>query len=193
MSVRREFGNTSDTGSFLSLFRYNYGEPRGKRDDDLKDVILQPLNQSTERNPFILDKSQPYITEFTLRSGNQPSIVSYLNQTLKDLERFCTIQQEKPSPVVVHTALIISEFYFTQTAYMNLRVGSIRGFQDPFWSTEANQRTNFGTSVKRGSPALENMTILGTEQVAVSDVILSETLGTVHLLGQEHVRVLSVN
>lgn len=56
-------------------------EPRGERGDDLTDDILQLFNQSTERNPFFLDKSQPHIQELTLRSGNQPSIVAYLSQT----------------------------------------------------------------------------------------------------------------
>ena len=76
-----------DFKAFVSFCRYNYAEPRGKRGDDLKDVIMQLLSQSTERSPYILDKSQPYKQEFSLRSSNQPSVVAYLNQTLKDLER----------------------------------------------------------------------------------------------------------
>lgn len=48
----------------------------------------------------------------------------------------------------------------------------------------------FWQSVKRGSPALEKITILGTDEgAAVSNRILSETQETVHLLGQEHVKV----
>ena len=86
-----------DFKAFVSFCRYNYAEPRGKRGDDLKDVIMQLLSQSTERSPYILDKSQPYIQEFSLRSGNQPSVVAYLNQTLKDLERFCTTATKKPA------------------------------------------------------------------------------------------------
>ena len=47
----------------------------------------------------------------------------------------------------------------------------------------------FWRSVKRESPALEMLSILGTdEEAAVYYGILSETLGTVHLLGREHVK-----
>ena len=42
--------------------------------------------------------------------------------------------------------------------------------------------------VKRGCPALESLQVLGKdEETAVYDGILSETKGTIHLLGVEHV------
>ena len=158
---------------------------------------MQLLSQSTERSPYILDKSQPYIQEFSLRSGNQPSVVAYLNQTLKDLERFCTTHHEKTSPLVVDTTFDISEFYYTQTAYMNLSLVSKKSVKHPWFpgpllvhrsKTEEEFRF-FWQSVKRESPALEMLSILGTdEEAAVYNGILSETLGTVHLLGREHVK-----
>ena len=119
--------------AFLSFPRYNYSEPSGKRGEDLKDVIMQLLGQSTEQSPYILEKSQRYIREFSLRSGNQPSIVAYLNQTLKDLEKYCSTQQEKASPLVVDTTLNISEFYFMQRAYMNLSLDSKKNGKHPWF------------------------------------------------------------
>ena len=73
---------------------------------------MELLNQSTECTSSILDSSQPYIQEFILRHCNQPSIVAYLTQTMKDVERFCTTDWGS-CPFVVDITFNINEYYFT--------------------------------------------------------------------------------
>ena len=73
---------------------------------------MELLNQSTECTSSILDRSQPYIQEFILRHCNQPSIVAYLIQTMKDVERFCTTDWGS-CLFVVDMTFNINEYYFT--------------------------------------------------------------------------------
>ena len=96
----------------IFIYRYDYGDSRIKKGDDIKDIIMELLNQSTECTSSILDRSQPYIQEFILRHCNQPSIVTYLTQTMKDVERFCTTDWGS-CPFVVDMTFNINEYYFT--------------------------------------------------------------------------------
>ena len=185
-------------GKWIGLSpRYNYGKPQ-KREDELKDVILELLSQSTSRDSFVTERAQPFIREFCLRHGNQPSMVSYLNQTLEDMRRFCTCRTPTKSPFIVDTTFNICDYYFTQTAYMNLSVvlkhtGKHPWFPGPLLVHRSKKQEvfqYFWQSVKRDCPALEDLAILGTdEDEGMANGILSETSGTIHLLGQEHVRL----
>lgn len=68
--------------------RYNYGKSKDAKADELNDIIVELLSKKQHGTYSVIDRSQPYIREFLLHDGNQPSIVAYLDQTLKDLERF---------------------------------------------------------------------------------------------------------
>ena len=69
--------------------RYRYGESKDLGADVLNNVIFKLLSQKQQEPYSVIDRLQPYIREFLLRDGNQPSILAYLDEMLKDLERFC--------------------------------------------------------------------------------------------------------
>ena len=104
----------------MNIFRYNYSEKGQRSDNVVKDIIMELLRQNAKPHFSVLDRNQPYIREFMLRHGNQPAIVAFLDQTLVDLQRFCAAGQECVSPLVIDTTFNISDYYFTQTAYLNL-------------------------------------------------------------------------
>jgi hypothetical protein len=104
--------------------RYNYGKSKDAKADELNDIIVDLLSQKQHGTYSVIDRSQPYIREFLLRDGNQPSIVAYLDQTLKYLERFCVSQMKCSVPLAIDTTFSIGKFYFTQTAYKNVSLFS---------------------------------------------------------------------
>ena len=175
--------------------RNNYSQSRPRRDEDeIKDIILELLDQSKGQNPNVLDKNQPFVREFLLRHGHQSTVVAYLDQTLRDVDRFCT--NDPHSPFVVDTTFNIADYYLTQTCYLNLSLVSKTSGKHPWFpgpllvhrGKNQDEFKFFWQAVKRGCPALESLQVLGTdEETAVYDGILSETKHTIHLLGVEHV------
>ncbi|CAB4005501.1 Hypothetical predicted protein [Paramuricea clavata] len=177
--------------------RYNYGKSKDAKADELNDIIVELLSQKQHGTYSVIDRSQPYIREFLLRDANQPSIVAYLDQTLKDLERFCVSQMKCSVSLAIDTTFNISKFYFTQTAYKNVSIVSKATGKHPWFPGPLLVHRNktpekfqyFWQAVKREIPALKNLGVFGTdEKAAVYNGILSECDGeTVHLLGLEHV------
>ena len=167
--------------------RYNYG--KSKHVDELQEIIIELLGQRKQEAHEVIDQLQPYIPEFLLQGGNQPTIVAYLDQTVKDLESV---------PLAIDTTFNIGEFYFTQTAYQNISVVSKAAGKHPWFpgpllvhrSKCQDVFKYFWQAVKRRCPALENLTVFGTDkETAVYNGILSECAGsTVDLLGEEHVK-----
>ena len=177
--------------------RYNYGKNKDNA-DDLNNIIIELLSQKQQGTYSIIDRQQPYIREFLLRDGSQPSIVAYLDQTLKDLERFCVGKMKCSVPLAVDTTFNISRYYFTQTAYKNVSLVSKETGKHPWFpgpllvhrSKTQEEFQYFWQAVKRNTPELKNIGVIGTdEETAVYNGILSECDGeTVHLLGVEHVK-----
>ena len=103
-----------------SVFRNNYG--KSQHLDELQDIIIELLGQRKQEAHDVIDKLQPYIREFLLQDSNQATIVAYLDQTVRDLERFCVGKTTSSVPLAIDTTFNISEFYFTQTAYQNISI-----------------------------------------------------------------------
>ena len=186
----------------VSNYRQNYGPSKKAQNvDAIRDVIFDLLEQSNEDNPsvHVLDKAQPFIQELLVRHGKQVGIVAFLKQTLKDVERFCTTKANprETSPLCADTTFNISEYLVTQTTYQQLSVVRRDNLKHPWFPGpivfHRNQKLEdfayFWQAVKRGSPSLSNLLVLGTdEDRALSGGILQETEGcTIHLLGKEHV------
>ena len=102
----------------VSNYRQNYGTSKNTQNvDAIRDVIFGLLEQSSEDNPSVLDKDQPFIQELLVRHGKQVGIVAFLKQTLKDVERFCTekANPRETSPLCADTTFNIAEYLVTQT------------------------------------------------------------------------------
>ena len=122
-------------------------------------------------------------------------MVLFLDQTLKDIERFCC-QENIFSPLAADTTFNIGEYLFTQTTYKNLSLirtdtGKHPWFPGPIM-IHRRQRENdfsfFWQSVLRGNKELKWLKVLGTDECdELSEGILSQTVDTTHLLGLEHV------
>ena len=146
-------------------YRYNYGH-KEKSADVVQDILMGLLGQHVKSQSSVLDRLQPYIREFMLRHDNQPAFVAYLDQTLVDLQRFCTSGPGFKSPLVLDTTFNISDFYFTQSAYMNLSLickdtGKHPWFPGPLLvhrNRDQEMFKYFWQVVKRDHPDLANLT-----------------------------------
>lgn len=92
---------------------------------------MELLDQSKEQNPHVLDKNQPFVREFLLRHGHQSTVVAYLDQTLRDVDRFCT--NDPHSTFVVDTTFNIADYYLTPTCYLNLSLVSKTSGKHPWF------------------------------------------------------------
>jgi hypothetical protein len=157
------------------------------------------LEQNQDDDCLILEDNQPFVREVLCRQGCQASVVTFTNQTLTDISRFCTQSGSGtfPSPLLADTTFNIAEYYFTQTAYENLSLCRRDTDKHPWFPVpilvHRNKRTEdfkyFWQAVKRENPQLECLHALCTdEDEALAGGILQETTGTIHLLGLEHVR-----
>lgn len=191
-------------GKQLYNYRHSYGEAKAKVSvDQIQEVILKLLDQPSAAvelaDPFVLQKNQPFVREFLLRHEKQACFVAYLQQSLTDIERFCTTSANPrfTTPLVSDTTFNIASYLVTQTTYKQLSVIGRESLKNPWFPgpflIHRNQSTQefsyFWQAVKRGNPALSNLLVLGTdEDEALSGGILQETKGTtIHLLGKEHV------
>ena len=154
------------------MSRYRYGENKNSDADELNHVIIELLSQKQQATYSVIDRLQPYVREFLLRDGNQPSIVAYLDQTLKDLERFCVGRMKYTVPLAINTTFNISRFYFTQTAYKNVSLVSKETGKHPWFpgplfvhrSKTQEEFQYFWQAVKRKVPALKNLGLFGTDE-----------------------------
>ena len=70
-------------------------------------------------------EEQPFLQEILFRNKKQPYYVLLLNQSLKDIERFCTITLAPTSfcsILAIDTTFNIGRHYVTQTTYQNLSI-----------------------------------------------------------------------
>ena len=171
-----------------------------KKIDDITAILLEMLDQAenSEKCRSPIDASQPFVREFLYQSGGQPLIVLYLDQTLNDISRFCTRECKlTPSTLAFDTTFNIGEFKFTQTVYKNLSLLKKSTDSHPWFPGPVlihrrerfEDYSYFWQSVCRAKPDLRHLSVIGSDECqALYDGILSETDGTVHLLGLEHVQ-----
>ena len=93
------------TNEITSELAYLLGQPEGK-------TIKDPPKEE-----------QPFLQKILFRNAKQPSYVLYLNQSLTDIERFCT-NNSAPSSygsiLAIDTTFNIGQHYVTQMTYQKL-------------------------------------------------------------------------
>lgn len=136
--------------------------------------------------------------EIVFRSAKKPSVVLFLEQTLVDMERFCTMKapQKYFSPVPADTTYQIAGHYFTQTAFENLAVLRRDNLKSPWFPgismfhrhQETQDFTYLWQVAKRNKPSLSALRVLGTDDdKSIYNAILGECDScSSHLLGYEH-------
>ena len=72
----------------------------------------------------VTDESQPFIREITFRSARKPSVILFLDQTTKDMERFCTrlASSKYFSPAIADGTCNITKHYLVKRVYENVSV-----------------------------------------------------------------------
>ena len=104
------------------IYNYHYNYQTNQKND--YSVLLGMCLEQNESSFDLLDKDQRFIREINFRIGKKPSNVLFLNQTIVDMNRFCTINASSNyrSPLSIDTTYQIAEHYLTQTAHENLSV-----------------------------------------------------------------------
>ena len=184
--------------SQVSNYKQNYGSDREKPIDDVTQLVMNVLNQSSVEAGDILDQDQSFIQEVLLRHGKQLNIVCFLTQTVNDVGRFCC-NDSTSSTLAVDTTFNIGEHYVTESAfrYLALRKRNDDGhpwFPGPIMAHRNKETADFAylwQACKRANPVLKKLRSFGTdEDDALINGILQETEeDTVNLLGEEHVRL----
>ena len=145
-------------------------------------------------------EEQPFLQEILFRSNKQPSYILFLNQSLKDIERFC-INTLAPtsfhSILAVDTTYNIGGHYVTQTTYQNLslfRKDTLKApwFPGPVLIHRHQEEVDFSymwQAVKRGNSKLKDLALIGTDecQELIQGIIAETHSETGNLLGKEHV------
>ena len=167
--------------------------------------MLNQPNNSLPWDPSA--EEQLFLQEILLRNKKQPSHVLFLNQSLKDIERFCTntlAPTSFRSILAVDTTYYIGGHYVTQTTYQNLslfrkytlkapwfpgpvlihRHQDIRKapwFPGPVLIHRHQEEVDFSymwQAVKRGNSKLEDLALIGTDECQeLIQGIIAETHG----------------
>ena len=84
--------------------------------DDVLCLIESLLEQSKDAKNICspVDPHQSFFGEFCLQSRGKPKFVLLLDQTLKNIERFCC-DNTKNTILAFDTTFNIAEYYFTQS------------------------------------------------------------------------------
>ena len=157
--------------------------------------LLDQPNNSLSWHPSA--EEQPFLQEILLRNKKQPYYVLLLNQSLKDIERFCTITLAPTSfcsILAIDTTFNIGR-HVTQTTYQNMSIFRKYTLKPPcpVLIHPHQKEVDFpymSQAVKRGNSRLEDTALIGTYQCQeLIHGIIAETNGkTSNLLGKEHVR-----
>ena len=173
---------TGITDEITSELAYLLGQPGGKTiTDPSKEELL-------------------FLQEMLFRKAKQPSYIPYLNQSLTDIERFCTNKSDPSSyrsVLAIDTTFNIGQHYVTQMTYQNLSllrkdILTSPWFPGPVLIHRHQEKSDFShlwQAVKRGNRLLKDLAIIGTDECReLFDGIPDEIQGnTDHLLGKEHV------
>ena len=160
--------------------------------------MLNQPNNSLPWDPSA--EEQPFLQEILSRNKKQPSYVLFLNQSLKDIERFCTntlAPTSFRSILAVDTTYDIGGHYVTQTTYQNLslfRKDTLKApwFPGPVLIHRHQEEVDFSyiwQAVKRSNSKLEDLALIGVDECQeLVQGIIAQTHGeTGNLLGKEHV------
>ena len=185
---------TSGISDITQIYNYRYNYQTNHQDD--YSVLLGMCLEQNESSFDLLDKEQGFIREINFRIGKKPSIVLFLNQTILDLNRFCTMNAPSNyfSPLSTDATYQVAEHYLTQTAY-ELRRDTLKSpwFQRVcmLHREEAFENIAYLWQVaKRSNSSLASLRVLGTDDdKAIYEAILSECDRCTHrLLGLEHLK-----
>ena len=111
---------TSGISDITQIYNYRYNYQTNQKGN--YSVLLGMCLEQNESSFDLLDKGQGFIREINFRVGKKPSIVLFLNKTIVDLNRFCTMNALSNyfSPLSTDTTYQTAEHCLTQTAYENL-------------------------------------------------------------------------
>ena len=93
---------TSGISDIKQIYNYRYNYQTNHKDD--YSVLLGMCLEQNESSFDLFDNEQGFIREINFRIGKKPSIVLFLNHTIVDLNRFCTMNA--PSNYFSHYQLI---------------------------------------------------------------------------------------
>ena len=172
-----------------------------KNEDEIASHIaylLEQPNEAIKSGPSSND--QPFLQEILFRKERQPTYILFTEQSLKDIQRYCTNGSAPTSfrsILAIDTTFNVGSHYITQTTYRNLSLlrketMTAPWFTGPVLVHRHQEKEDFAymwQTVKRGNKELENIALIGTDEcLELFSGILDETDGkTGHLLGKEHV------
>ena len=141
--------------------------------DPLLDIIKEIISSENNHNTLLLDKDQTYVREILIRNEKNPSILMYLDQNLRVIERFCS----NKAPILYFSALSaddtynIANRYLIQTVCENLAVVKRDTEKSPWFSGPSTFVRNLSEEEHRwfccssilGNKNLVNVRVLGTD------------------------------
>lgn len=108
------------------IYNYRYIYQNTHKEDDYEHIWKMCLQHWKETLDLLDKKKQGFVLflKSTLEWGKEPSIILFLNHTIVDLDRFCTMRAPFNYYSLVPTDMIyqITERCLTQTAFENLSV-----------------------------------------------------------------------
>ena len=119
---------TSGISDIKQIYNYRYNYQTNHKDD--YSVLLGMCLEQNESSFDLLDKEQGFIREINFRIGKKPSIVLFLNHTIVDLDRCCTMNASSNyfSRLSTDMAYQVAEHYLTQTAPLDeTHLDAVRG------------------------------------------------------------------
>ena len=168
-------------------------------EDQILSNISYLLNQPDNSLPWDPSaEEQPFLQKVLYRNRKQPSYVLFLNQSLKDIERFCTntlAPTSFRSLLAIDTTYNIRGHYFTQTTYQNLSIFRKDTLKAPWFPVLIHlhqEEVDFSymwQAVKRDNSRLEDLALIGTDecQELIQGIIAETNVETSNLLVKEHV------
>ena len=162
---------TSGISDIKQIYNYRYNYQTNHKDE--YSVLLGMCFEQNDSSFDLLDKEQGFIREINFRIVKKPSIVLFLNQTIVDLNRFCTMNAPSNyfSPLSTNTTYQIAEHYLTQTAHENLSALRRDTLKSPWFPgvcmlhrEEAFENFAYLWQVaKRSNSSLSSLRVLGTD------------------------------
>ena len=172
---------TSGINDITQIYNYRYNCQTNHKDD--YSVLLGMCLEQNESSFDLFDNEQGFIREINFRIGKKPSIVLFLNHTIVDLNRFCTMNAPSNyfSPLSFDTTYQIAEHYLTQTAYKNLFVLRRDTLKSPWFPgicmlhrEEAFENFAYLWQVaERSNSSLSSLRVLGTDD----DKVIYDAIG----------------
>lgn len=183
----------------ISNFRYNNKDSSDV--DAFSLLIYRLLEQSKMADCVAIDDNQPFLREILLADKVHPKFVLYLDQTICDIERFCSMKAIGTNYFSVlgfDTTFNIAEHYLTQTVYHNKSLISRKYKKHPLFpgpllihrSMKVTDFSFFWQSVCRKNKNLTQIASFGTDECfeLMVGIALETSNESINLLGIEHVK-----